>query len=190
VVAGVDTYLVAETLTSFVERRRVQTALNLDGFIPGEAAAAILLGPATAALRGSLTCVGMGFGTEPAPLQSGLPLRADGLVTAIKAALAEAGLNMAQLDYRITDLSGEHYGFKEAALAQLRVLRARKEELDIWHPADCIGEVGAATLPVLFAVAGAAAKKGYAPGPRALCHIAADDGRRAAFIFAENGRAA
>ena len=72
-----------------------------------------------------------------------------------------------------------------------RTLRVRKEEFDIWHPADCIGEVGAAIVPVVLAVALAAARKNYAPGPGALCHFAGDNSERAAVILRyEDGRPA
>jgi 3-oxoacyl-[acyl-carrier-protein] synthase I len=181
-VAGVDTYLVAATLDACREQRRLLTADNSDGFIPGEAAAAVLLGRATGA-PGELACIGIGYGSEPAPVGSGAPSRADGMVAAFNAAFAEAGITMGQTDYRITDLSGEQYGFKEAALALLRTLRERKEEYDIWHPADCIGEVGAASVPAVLAVAAFAAHKGYAPGSRVLCHFAADGPERAALVL-------
>jgi 3-oxoacyl-[acyl-carrier-protein] synthase I len=182
IVAGVDSYLVAETLRSFVDRRRVLTAGNSDGLIPGEAAAAVLLA-SDSATEPAFQCRGIGYGTEPAPVESDRPLRADGLVAAFRGALAEANLTLGQIDYRITDLSGEQYGFKEAALALIRVLRQRKQEFDLWHPADCIGEVGAAAVPAVLAVAMAAAQKGYAPGRRAISHFAADTGERAAMIL-------
>jgi 3-oxoacyl-[acyl-carrier-protein] synthase-1 len=85
--------------------------------------------------------------------------------------------------YRLTDLSGEQYGFKEAALALSRTLRQRKLRFDLHHPADCIGEVGAAIGPCILGVARAAAEKGYAPGPGILCHLGSDDGARAALIL-------
>jgi 3-oxoacyl-[acyl-carrier-protein] synthase-1 len=89
---------------------------------------------------------------------------------------------MHELDFRIADLSGEQYYFKEAALALSRTLRARKDTFDIWHPAECIGETGAVAGLVAFAVASAACRKGYAPGPNILCHAANDAGQRVAVI--------
>ena len=94
---------------------------------------------------------------------------------------------MGDLDYRITDISGEQYQFKEAALAEARLLRQHKEEFDIWHPADCIGEIGAASLPCMLGVALYAAHKGYAPGPRLLAHLGNDDGKRVALVLAAQG---
>jgi len=179
--AGVDSYLVGATLEAYYEDHRLLTPENSNGFIPGEAAAAVLLGPPRADTV--LSCVGVGFGTEPAPLGSGEPLRADGLVEAYKATLSEAGLDLGEVDYRIADVSGEQYGFKEAALALTRVLRQRKEEFDIWHPADCVGEVGAAAVPVMLGVVRAAQEKGYAPGPYAIGHASMDGQERAAFIL-------
>ena len=87
---------------------------------------------------------------------------------------------MHDIDYRIADLSGEHYYFKEASLALSRTLRQRKESFDLWHPAECAGDLGAACGVAMLALAEAACVKGYTLGPRILAHWANDNGRRAA----------
>jgi 3-oxoacyl-[acyl-carrier-protein] synthase-1 len=106
-----------------------------------------------------------------------------GLAQAIRAALVDAGCNMHDVDFRLSDLSGEQYYFKEAALAVSRLLRVRKEEFDLWHPASIIGESGAVAGVAMIAVAEAACRKAYAPGPALLCHMSNDAGQRAAAIF-------
>jgi 3-oxoacyl-[acyl-carrier-protein] synthase I len=131
---------------------------------------------------GELLCAGIGFAREPAHLDSGEPLRADGLTEAMKGALAEAVREMHDMDYRISGLSGEQYFFKEASLALNRTLRKRKEEFDLWHPAESIGEAGAASAVACFALGQAAAIKGYAPGRMALFHFSNDLGARAAVV--------
>jgi 3-oxoacyl-[acyl-carrier-protein] synthase-1 len=158
-VCGVDSLLVAGTLNHYHEQRRLLTADNSDGFIPGEAATAVLLGDMEDKATATLAITGVGFGSEPAPIGSEKPLRGDGLSAAIKQAVADAGVKYADMAYRLTDNSGEQYGFKEAALAMARTLRPVKPEFDILHPADCIGEVGAATVPALLAVAEIAERK-------------------------------
>ena len=45
IVAGVDSYLVAGTLRAYDERERLLTPANSNGFIPGEAGGALLVGP-------------------------------------------------------------------------------------------------------------------------------------------------
>ncbi len=112
-----------------------------------------------------------------------LPLRADGLTQAVRAALAEAGCGLEQMDYRLTDISGEQYYFKEASLTLSRNLRVLKPKFDLWHPADCIGECGAAIGPALLAVALAASRKGYGDGPNVFCHLGNDAGERAAALL-------
>jgi 3-oxoacyl-[acyl-carrier-protein] synthase-1 len=181
-VAGVDSYLVAQTLTDLDERHRLLTPANSNGFIPGEAAAALLLAPGTEA--NDLGCLSLGLAKEPATVTSEEPLRGEGLAQAFRQALAGAGLEMAQIGYRIGTMSGEQYWFKEFELATSRLLRGRHEFMDLWHPADCIGEVGAASLPCCIAVAAMAARKGYAAGDPVLVTASNDDSRRAALVLA------
>jgi 3-oxoacyl-[acyl-carrier-protein] synthase-1 len=182
VVAAVDSLLRWPTLRHYERGNRLMTPVNSDGFMPGEAAGALLVGP-DGGQAGELLCAGIGFGMERAHVESGEPLRADGLSQAIQAALADARCEMHHMDYRIADLSGEQYYFKEAALALSRTLRVRKEEFDLWHPAECTGETGAAAGTAIVADAWAAARKRYARGPNVLAHLADDAGRRAALCL-------
>jgi 3-oxoacyl-[acyl-carrier-protein] synthase-1 len=185
-VAATDSLLAGPTLGHYERAGRLLGEGNSNGFIPGEGAGALRVGPATGAGAGgggTLVCTGIGFAKETATIDSDDPLRAEGLVQAIRAALAEAGRPLHEIDYRIADLSGEHYYFKEAALALQRTLRQRKDEFDLWHPAECTGEQGAASGISIVALAEAAAAKGYAKGARVLVHWANDAGQRSAAIL-------
>lgn len=186
VIAATDSLLSWPTLSHYDQEGRLLSEQNSNGFIPGEGAGALLVGPATGK-AGELICTGIGFGIEPAPIGSGEPLRADGLTQAIKACLADAGCQMHDLDFRITDVSGEQYYFKEAALALSRTLRQRKEEFDIWHPAECTGEAGALSGIAVIANAIEASLKGYSKGSNVLAHWTEDCGQRAAMAL--KGRA-
>ncbi|MGE0797080.1 MAG: hypothetical protein AB7G13_24800 [Lautropia sp.] len=180
-IAAVDSLLTGPALGALAAGHRLLSPTNSDGFMPGEAATCVLVtGP-----RPQAQCLvtGLGFAVEPAHIDSDLPLRGNGLQQAFAAALADAGRAMGDLDWRIADLSGEQYYFREAELAFMRTLRTRKETFDLWHPAECIGEVGAAIGPLLLAVARQAWLKAYAPGRRALCHLGSDSGRRVAIVL-------
>jgi 3-oxoacyl-[acyl-carrier-protein] synthase-1 len=109
-------------------------------------------------------------------------MRADGLVRAVRAALEDAGVALKDCDARIGDMNGEQYRFKEAALAVTRLLRDRKALFPLWHLADSIGEVGAATLPAMLAMQFAGSRNDYLPGPIFLGHLGNDDEKRVAFI--------
>ena len=180
-VVAVDSLLREETLDAYDGAQRLLTPGNSNGFLPGEGAGAILVGPVGS--QPELCCTGLGFATERSHIDADVPLRGDGLATAVRAALNEAACGLHDIDYRIADLSGEHYYFKEASLVVGRLLRAVRPEIDLWHPAECIGETGAVAGVAVLVVAEAAARKGYAPGRRVLAHLSADDGQRAAAVF-------
>lgn len=179
-IAATDSLLSWHELKQFEQSGRLLMEANSNGFMPGEAASAVLV--AAPEQRPQLLIEGLGFAMEPATIDSEQPNRADGLSQAINAALREAERGMHDMDFRITDLSGEHYYFKEAALAVARTLRVKKEEYDLWHPAECVGETGAAIGPLMLSLAEMSMRKSYAPGPKALVHMANDRGERAAIV--------
>jgi 3-oxoacyl-[acyl-carrier-protein] synthase I len=190
-VAGVDSFLVGPMLAAYESKHRLLTSANSNGFIPGEAGAAVLLGPAGASGEGELRCVAIGFGHERATVESEEPLRGDGLVEAYRAMRLDGGASLDDADYRYTDCNGEQYGFKDDQLAYQRTVRKLKARFDHLHPADSIGEIGAAVGPCVLGLALAAARKGYAPGngivdgpgKGVLCHFSNDEGDRAAMLL-------
>jgi 3-oxoacyl-[acyl-carrier-protein] synthase-1 len=185
IVAGVDSFLQQKVVEAYMQERRVLTLKNSNGFMPGEAGCAVLVGPAGSADGEELRILGCGIAREEATVASDKPLRGDGMAQAIGSAFSQAGITIFEVDFRITDLNGEHYKFKEATLAPTRFHRKRKEGLfDLWHPIEYLGEVGAAIGPCVLAIILHADRKRYAPGPVVLCHFGSDDGDRAAVVVA------
>lgn len=181
-ILAVDSLLTAGTVAHYAGNDRLLTDDNSNGFMPGEAAGAVMLGPVTAG-KPHLLCAGFGFAEEHACLDSQHPLRGEGLAAAVKGALADAEADIDEVACRITDLSGEQYYFKEASLALSRTLRKRGENPELWHPAESVGEVGAASGAICLAVANAAILKHYMPaGGTVLMHFSADAGERAAIL--------
>ena len=64
-----------------------------------------------------------------------------------------------------------------------RTLRVRKEEFDIWHPAECTGEIGSGSGVAIISTARSACEKQYSKGPSILTHMANDAGQRAALTL-------
>lgn len=189
IVAGVDSFLHQPTLNAYIQRRRVMTPSNSNGFFPGEAGCSVLVGAAGAFAGGELCIHGFGVAQESATINGTEPLQAKGLTQAVKQALGGAEVALKDVAYRLTDLSGEHYKFKEAAFVAGRLSGGERDiPLDLWHPIEFLGEIGAAVLPCLLAQAMHAAQEDYAPGPLALCHVGSDDGLRAAFVVGLNRR--
>ena len=182
-IAGVDSYLTAPAIAFYLGDNRLLAADNPNGFIPGEAAAAVLC---TRSRGDGLRLFGLGLARESATIYNSedLPLRADGMTSAYSTALKETGIEMNRLGYRIADLIGEQYWFKQSALASLRLLRGRHDFQDIWSPGESLGNVGAAVVPLMVGMAWMAARKGYAAGNPVLIEASNDAGACGAAILA------
>ena len=183
VIAGVDSYLTTLSIAHYLTENRLLTPDNPNGFIPGEAAAALLCAPAG---PGPLRLHGLGLAREQAYIYNpaDLPLRGDGMTAAYRAALTETGIAMNRLGYRIADLIGEQFWFKQSALASLRLVRGAHGFQDLWSPAESLGNIGAAAVPLMIGMAWTAAARGYAAGDLVLVEASGDSGASAAAVLA------
>ena len=186
VILGLDSYLTAQSIAHYLGQNRLLHPANANGFIPGEAAAAVLC----TAAPGPLRLTGLGLAREAAHIYNkadkdglDLPLRGDGMTRAYQIAMEQAQVDLAHVEYRISDLIGEQYFFKQATLASLRLERGRTPFQDLWSPAESLGNIGAAVVPVMLAQLLTAEARGYAPGSPALMEGSGDDGACGAAVF-------
>jgi 3-oxoacyl-[acyl-carrier-protein] synthase-1 len=180
IVCGVDSMLEEETLECLGESRRLKTAENPDGFAPGEAAACFLLeragsGRQIAALA-RLDAVATA--TEPQPIWSPEPSAATGLSETIGATLAQLDDGGARTGLIVCDLNGESYRGREFGNTMPRTMRAIAAGCELWHPADCIGDTGAASFALSVCIGARALERGYANGGGVLVWGSSDDGAR------------
>ncbi len=184
-VCGVDSYIRAGSLLWLDQHWRLKTEENSDGVIPGEAAGAVLVA-ASKASEG-ISCVqiiGLGVAHEEACILSQEPLLGNGLSQALRVALAEADIGLHEIGFRLSDVTGESYGFREQMLSLSRVMRVRREEgAPIWHCAEYIGDTGAAAGVCQLVLASQAFEKGYAPGYSGVCYTSAVSGGRAVAVL-------
>lgn len=179
IILGLDSYLTAQCIAHYLGDQRLLHADNSNGFIPGEAAAAVLC----TAAPGPLRLAGLGLAREPAHIyntegENGLPLpmRAEGMTRAYELALGQAGCRYSDLVLKMGDLIGEAYWFKQMALAMQRLQRERSEVRPIWSAAASLGNIGAAAVPVLLAWAMTAAARGLVPAGPIVLEASGDDG--------------
>lgn len=180
-VAATDSLVTARELLAHSKSRRLLTDANTDGFVPAEAAACLLLdrNPAGAVA----TVLGLGYGEEPGLPENDVPLRSEGLTQAARGALREADLDMNHMDFRLSDLTGEGYYFKEQALVVSRVLRQRKVDFPLWSCTTTLGYVGAAAGLCNLAWAIETAKRGAVPGRNAIAWAGGSGPGRAALVL-------
>jgi 3-oxoacyl-[acyl-carrier-protein] synthase I len=189
-IIAIDSLIDARVLSWLDKEHRLKTSQRSDGVIPGEAAclAIVTKQPIT---RTSVILKGLGLAHETATIVNEEPFLGKGLAAALRSALSDAGIGMHDVDIRMTDVAGESYAFEELVLALTRVMRQVRDShtQPIWHPADCIGDCGAAAGLIQLAWIEQAFAKGYAPGKIAALHGSSTYGTRAVAIVgpSENG---
>jgi len=189
IVGGADSYQDQNTLAWLDRSGRLKSNRNWDGFIPGEAAAVLLLeSRARAEERGANIFAmtrGLGKGLEKNPVGTDRPSSGEGLAQAIRAAIGGAE-NPLEIEWVAGDLNGESYRAKEWGLGQVMLQKNFRGAKHIWHPADSLGDVGAASGAVLVSLAARALEKGYAPAEKCLIFAGSDDGSRGALLLQRN----
>ncbi|MBA3698588.1 MAG: hypothetical protein H0W78_07030 [Planctomycetes bacterium] len=178
VIAGVDSLLTAAAIMPLLDDGTLIGPTGISQATAGEAAAAVLCCDDGEGLH----CLGVAAAPEPARRGGRTPLKADGLTNAGRQALAEAGVAMHDIAWRIADCQMDQRSLKEAALVHRRLSRQTRERCPLWQPCRSTGLVGAATVPLLLAVAWMAFRKGYAPGDHVLLHAGAGDAVRSVAV--------
>ncbi|MCC6525901.1 MAG: hypothetical protein IT373_24855, partial [Polyangiaceae bacterium] len=188
IVLGVDSYDDEARLGWLDARYRLRSDRAKDGFLPGEAAVALLVEPAATPARPALlTYLAPSFAAEAHTVHGELASSGAALAEVVRAQLAAPGAPPV-VPWVLCDLNGESYRAAEWALVSARLADRFAEGLELEHPADCVGDVGAASAGLYVVCAAQAFRRGYAPADSALLFTASDDGERAAlFVHAPAG---
>ncbi len=196
VVGGAETFLDPDALGALDLAFRLRSERAADGYLPGEAAAFVVLETAArAAERGVkplAAIAGYGLADEPDPLGSKTPCAAAGLSDVIRQVSARAardGDAMAPANWVMSDQNGERHRAKEWALVVSRLHELLDPAFELWHPAENFGDTGPASVPLLAAMAVETMRRGAAPGREALLVASSDGPARAGLLLrAPNGK--
>jgi len=180
---GVDTHRDMARVEALDEAGRLNTDENLDGFVPGEGAGFVLLasGSAASGLGCNPICklAGTSSGFEPGHLGSSEPYRGEGLSATWQALFDAAPGRVAGTV--LSGMNGEHHWAKELGTTSIRCKEQLAEDLVVEHPADCYGDLGAASGPALVSQAAWGLERGHCTGS-ALVYCSSDLGDRAAAL--------
>lgn len=158
-IGGSDSYHSDVLINKLDLDGRLLSSGNSDGFAPGEAAAFLLLTrrPELAQVHNG-QIIGIhkpAVTTEPGHLYSDNAYQGDGLSNAFRLALENSNSDNPKnaICYIYSSMNGESYWSRELGVACIRNANAMGKELTVIHPADCYGDVGAATGSLLVALA-------------------------------------
>ncbi|AUX42162.1 hypothetical protein SOCE26_035890 [Sorangium cellulosum] len=164
---------------------RIFRSDNLDAFIPGECAAFVVLMRPDVARRCQLAeraqIVGLATAHERARPDNDEPaFQAAGLTAALRTALAPLADRGLRAGWVLTDLTFETFRHFELQAAAARTQRFFCEPQQVESPAQRMGHLGAAAMPLHLAIASEAFLRGFAPHPVAVSLAGSDGGERAA----------
>lgn len=184
---GVDSHLDPEFLEWLDREGRYKSLANVHGFSPGEAAAAVVITreQTARALRIPVLARLEGYGCafEPAA-QNDEPCVGQRLASAALLALQSTLARERQVDDQYCDLSGEPQRTDEFVYFTQRMPpRVFRDITNYTTTAAACGDVGAASGPLMVALACEAALRDRANGPLALLWAASDNGQRAACVL-------
>lgn len=184
---GVDSYLEPETLEWLEANDQVHSAgpeNNAYGFIPGEAAGFVLLASAAAAerynLRPAVELLTAATARETKLIKTDAVCTGEGLTALFRALAGEPQKVLA--DHLYCDMNGEPYRADEFGFAIIRAGGLFRDPSAFTAPADCWGDVGAASGPLLLLLIDAAVRKGYAPGSVLAAFTSSESGERCGFV--------
>jgi hypothetical protein len=153
--AGVDSLVDVFSLKAAFNAGTLLTDGHTEGFIPGEAAACVLLGRATdtratdeRALFMHPVAVAQAAATRwpSAALPDGAAT-----ATALSTSMQAAGMQAEHMSHVLCDMDGSEWRAVEQSHARIRALELMPPT--VWEPASSLGQVGAATVPLYLALA-------------------------------------
>lgn len=187
IAAGVDSYYDPNTLEWLDRNGMLMSSENRNGFPPSEAAGACLLATPTTANRYGLpifaSITAATTTLEPHAIRSTDVCIGEGLSSALRGVISSLRLPQQAITATYCDLNGERYRNEEYVYTLLRVQEAFVDAHDYQCPADCWGDVGAASGPLFTSLAIAANQRGYAKGLYPVLWAGSESGHRTAVLL-------
>lgn len=187
---GVDSYLSQDTLEWLDDTEQLHSAGNIYGFCPGEGAGFVLVARLETARR--LGCaplielVAVGTGTESNRIRTEDICLGAGLSAAFREATRSLDAGE-QIERIVCDMNGERYRGNEYGFAILKHPGPFRDAAAFEAPADCWGDVGAASGPLYISLVVEAEARGYSRGPLSLVWASSVAGQRAAATLRRSG---
>ena len=124
-------------------------------------------------------------GTEAKRIKTSDICLGEGLTATVGEAVRGLRVPAEAVDAVICDINGERYRGEEWGFVCLRLPFYFRDPTGYVSPADCWGDVGAASGPLFVALACEAGARGYARGPRTVLWASSEGGLRGACLLAD-----
>lgn len=186
-VGGVDSYLECDTIDWLDRERQLLNEENRLGFLPGEGAGFVLLCGAglsrTIGVHPLASILGIGTATEAKRIKTDAICLGEGLTEAIRRATAPLRPPEQKITTTWCDINGERYRSEEFMYVPLRHWAPFVDANAYEAPADCWGDVGAASIPLYVTLSVVSARRCWAKGRYALAWAGSEGGTRGAITL-------
>jgi 3-oxoacyl-[acyl-carrier-protein] synthase-1 len=183
-VGGIDSFFDPDALEWLDRGLRLHSMTTENGFIPGEGAGFVLLvkrGRAGAlAHKGQLLSASVAF--EPRPYGAEEPCLGQGITTAVHKALAVLGPRSRRLPWALCDVVNERHRVDEWSFVMSRAFESFTPDIVVDQPLLKTGDLGAASVAVLLAMATTSWETGCAPGELVLVGAHSEGPERGALL--------
>ncbi|WP_437708914.1 beta-ketoacyl synthase N-terminal-like domain-containing protein [Sorangium sp. So ce448] len=183
-VGGVDSFFDPDALEWLDRELRLHSMRTENGFIPGEGAAFVVL--AARGRAGSLPRLGQVLGVavaaEPRPYGSDEPCLAAGITSAVKRAAAAVGAKARRIPWVMNDVVNERHRVDEWSYVMARAFESFTPDVICEQPLLKTGDLGAASAPLMLAMATVRWGTRCAPGDCVLIGAHAEGPERGALL--------
>jgi 3-oxoacyl-[acyl-carrier-protein] synthase-1 len=186
-VGGVESYFHPDTMEWLDANRQLAGAVSRSGFVPGEGAGFCLLmsenSRARLGVKSLARVVTVEIGKEANLIKTTDLCLGAGLTAVVQSAVSTLSPESEKVNAIICDVNGERYRGEEWGFVCLRLARYFDDPTAYWSPADCWGDMGAASALLFAMLACQASARGYAVGPRTLLWGSSEGGLRGAALL-------
>jgi 3-oxoacyl-[acyl-carrier-protein] synthase I len=169
IIGGIDSLIRDSTLNWFEQHSRLKSITygRQQGLIAGEAVGFMIIEDQIQARQANRPVLaritGLGLAEEPTPRASIATSRGTGLTAACRSAL-DGGKDK---DIRAVfgDLNGENPRALEWSITESRCFKSKDQIRQLWTPANCYGDIGAASGAVLATIAAQGLVRGWLQSP-------------------------
>jgi 3-oxoacyl-[acyl-carrier-protein] synthase I len=183
IVGGVDSFLDLKLLAELDAEGRILGPQVMEGFIPGEGAAFLVLKPQGAAAVGQpIFALGASSLPDPGHRYGKEPAKGEGLAKTLDQLRATLGSSPSPVNTTFAGFNGENFDAKLWGVARLRHTDFFTPTMSMQHPASSIGDTGAACGAIMSSLAAMALARGDRMGT-ALIWAASDFEMRACALL-------
>jgi len=186
-VGGVESYFHPDTMEWLDANRQLVGEISRSAFVPGEGAAFCLLmtekGCAQSGLKPFARIQDVSIGIEMKIIKTTEACFGEGLSETVHKTVSRLQSPGTRINQIFCDINGERYRGEEWGFVCLRMSEYFDDPNAYHSPAECLGDIGAASVPLFIVLSCQEISRQYSKGLRTLLWASSEGGQRGAAVL-------